>query len=107
MEQRVENSHVENMAGRDIHINIFNQNKPFPRNQYVHEILTVRKLCKQFEIVINTHAEKSYGSHFFKEMPEKELTEMYHFALHLREVWDSKQRPRLISWISEFFKKKK
>ncbi|EQA03747.1 hypothetical protein N5918_01015 [Glaesserella parasuis] len=103
--QNVTNSTIENMAGRDIHINIFQNEKPFPRNQYVRDILTIRSLCKPFEIIINTHAEKSYGSRFFKEMPEKDLLEMHQFAQHLKASWEINQRPKFINWLLVKFKR--
>lgn len=73
--------------------------KPFPRNQYIREILTLRSSCKHLEFIINTHAEKCYGSRYFKEMPEDQLTEMHQFVMQLKQAVEKREMPSLVRWV--------
>lgn len=105
--QTVENSHIENMAGRDINITVIHGNvKPFPRAQYVRDILQLRSSCKHLEFIINTHAEKCYGSRFFKEMTEEQLTEMYQFVMQLQKAVEKRKVPSILKWVLMLFKPK-
>ena len=103
--QTIENSTVHHLAGRDVNItNIYHkEGAPVPRTRLVAEILAVRNCSAHLEFVINTHADKCYGSHYFKEMKETELQAMHEFACHLRDLLAEQQRPswvkQLLSWI--------
>ena len=86
------------VAGRDVNItNIYHkEGAPFPRTRLVAEILALRNRSAHLEFVINTHADKCYGSHYFKEMKETELQAMHEFACHLRDLLAEQQPPGLV-----------
>ncbi|MFA9499930.1 hypothetical protein ACERCG_05800 [Mannheimia sp. E30BD] len=108
IKQNVENSHIANMAGRDIHITHIHQNTvSVPRNKMIAEILQCRQRSSHFEYLINTHAAKCYSTRYFKEMPDTELQEMYEFVCHLKSIFADSQRPRFVSWVFSLFKFKR
>lgn len=92
------NGNVSELNGIKIEKLVITQDiKPFPRKQYVREILQLRSSCPHLEFLINTHAEKAYGSRFFKEMPEEHLLEMYQFVVELELAVKGKK----VSWIEK------
>lgn len=108
IKQNVENSRVENMAGRDIHITHIHQHaSAIPRKKMIAEILQCRQRSSHFEYLINTHAEKAYGTRYFKEIPDAELREMYEFVCHLKNIFAEYQRPRFVSWALSLLKFKR
>lgn len=108
LKQNVENSRVENMAGRDIHITHIHQHtSAIPRKKMIAEILQCRQRSSHFEYLINTHAAKCYSTRYFKEMPDTELQEMYEFVCHLKSIFEDSQRPRFVSWVLSLFKFKR
>lgn len=105
--QQIENSRVENMAGRDIHITHIHQHaSDIPRKKMIAEILQCRQRSSHFEYLINTHAEKAYGTRYFKEMSDSELEDMYVFVSQLRQIVIYSNRPSWINWIVGLFRHK-
>lgn len=94
------NGNVSELNGIKIEKLVITQDiKPFPRNHYIREILTLRSSCKHLEFIINTHAEKCYGSRFFKEMTEEQLTEMHEFAMQLKTAVEKREMQGWLRWI--------
>lgn len=103
VQQSVVNSQVEYMAGGDVNITVIHgKHQPFPRSHYVRDILQLRASCKHLEFIINTHAQKAYGSRFFKEMSDEQLTEMHKFVMELKLATQPKRWvwwQRVVGWV--------
>lgn len=103
--QQIENSRVENMAGRDIHITHIHQHtSAIPRKKMIAEILKCRQRSSHFEYLINTHAEKAYGTRYFKEMSDSELEAIHEFIQRLQLLSTENSKPKWFRWVVRMFK---